>query len=152
VTLAGSTLTQAGKATFTFTSQGAYAGCTITFSSSNVSSVNATAVWTAGGADHMTCSFFPNPLPPNNTSTSTGQVVVRDVLGNTVTAGTYSVNFTRQSGSATTQLTSSPQNSSNGVVNFQVRANSTVGTDTYGPSLASGTLPGTNTTCTITIQ
>jgi hypothetical protein len=152
VTLANSTTTAAGKATFTFVSAGAYTGCTITFSATNVSSVNTTAVWTAGGADHLTCSFFPTPLPPNSTSTSTAQVLVRDGLGNTVTAGTYSVSFTRTLGTQTTQLTPSPQSTSNGVVNFQVRAGGTVGTDTYGPALASGSLPGTNTTCTITIQ
>ena len=152
VTLRASTTTSGGKATFAFSSAGAYSGCTITFSGTNVSSVNATAVWTPAGADHLACTFFPSPIPPNNTSISNGQVTVRDVFGNIVTTGTYSVSFTRISGTATTLQTASPQNTSGGYANFTVKAGSTIGTDTYGPALNSGSLPGSNTTCQIVVQ
>ncbi|HEV2249937.1 MAG TPA: hypothetical protein VGT60_05480 [Candidatus Limnocylindria bacterium] len=152
VTLRASTTTSAGKATFAFSSAGAYPSCTITFSSSNVSSVNTSTAWTPGGADHLACVFTPTPLPPDNTATSNGAVSVRDAFGNVITTGTYSVSFTRTSGTTTTLLTASPQTTSGGYANFTVRANTTTGTDTYGPAMASGSLPGSNTTCTIVVQ
>ena len=43
VILDSSTTTTSGKATFVFRSAGAYSGCTITFTRSGLSSVNATA-------------------------------------------------------------------------------------------------------------
>ena len=152
VTLANSTTTSAGKATFAFTSGGAYSGCTITFSNASVTSVNTIAVWTAAGADHLACVFFPTPIPPNGAAQSTGTVSVRDSLGNVITTGTFSVNLNRTLGTSTTQLTSSPQTTSGGFANFVVRAGTTTGTDTYLPSLSSGSLPGTNTGCSIQVQ
>jgi hypothetical protein len=152
VVLAQSTTTSSGKATFAFRSAGAYAGCTITFSRTNVSSVNTIAVWTSGGADHLACTFFPTPIPPNGAAQSTGTVSVRDSLSNVVSTGTYSVNFNRTAGTQTTLLTANPQTTSGGFANFAVRAGTTTGTDTYAPSLSSGTLPGANTSCAVQVQ
>ncbi len=154
VVVRASTTTSGGRATFVFSSAGAYSACTITFSTANVSSVNTTASWTAGGADHLACTLTPSPLPPNNTSIANGAVSVRDVFGNVVTTGTYSVLFTRMSGSANTTITAgaNPQNTSGGYANWTVKAGTVTGTDTYGPSLSSGSLPGANTSCQIVIQ
>jgi hypothetical protein len=147
-----STLTSAGKATFLFSSAGAYGGCTITFSSGGIASANTSAAWTAGSANHLGCIFSPTPIPPDNTAQSAGLVTVRDQFNNSLTTGTYQVNFARSTGSATTLLSSSPQTMNGGSVVFVVRSNSTVGSDTYVPSLAVGSLAGANTDCTIVVQ
>jgi hypothetical protein len=149
VILNTSTTTASGKATFAFISGGAYAGCTITFSFTGLTSVNTTAVWTAAGADHLACTFFPNPIIKDGSSQSTATVSVRDVFNNVITTGTYSVTFTRTAGANTTLLTSSPQTTSGGYANFVVKSGTTAGTDTYIPALSSGTLPGANTSCQI---
>jgi len=152
VTSRNTPITSAGKATFVFSSRGAYSNCTITFSSTSVSSVNTSAVWTPGGADHLACTFSPNPLPPDGTAQSAGVVSVRDAFGNTITSGSYSVNFLRTSGSATVQLTPNPQTMNGGFAVFSVRSTTSAGSDTYGPALASGSLPGASTSCSISVQ
>ena len=152
VSTASSTTTSGGKATFTFRSQGAYSGCSITFTSAGISSVTTNAVWNAGPANHLACTFSPNPIPPDNTATSGGVVSVVDSFGNVVTNGVYSVNFARISGSATVQVTAGPQNTNGGYATFIVRSSNSTGSDTYGPSLSSGSLSGSNTTCQITVQ
>jgi len=152
VTARNSPTTSAGKATFVFSSRGAYPNCTITFSSSGVTSVNVVAGWTAGGADHLACAFSPTPLPPDGNAQSAGLVTVRDAFGNQVSSGTYSVNFNRISGSVTVQQTPNPQSMNGGSVVFLVRSTTSTGSDTYGPALNSGTLPSAGTTCVITVQ
>jgi hypothetical protein len=154
VTVRATTTTTSGKATFALSSAGAYPQCTITFTSSNVSSVNANATWTPGGADHLACSLTPSPLPPDNAATANGAVTVRDAFNNIVTTGTYSVLFTRMSGTANTTIINgtNPQNTSGGYANWTVKSGTVVGTDTYGPSLSSGTLPGANTSCQLVIR
>jgi hypothetical protein len=146
------TTTASGRATLVFSSAGAYPQCTITFSAAGIASVNSTVTWNSGGADHLACVFFPTPIPPNSTSISSATVSVNDQFNNVVTTGVYSVSFGRVSGSATTLITSSPQNTSGGYVVFNVRSNTTTGSDTYGPALAQGSLPGSNTTCTVEVQ
>jgi hypothetical protein len=152
VTARGATTTSSGLATLVFSSAGAYPQCTITIQSAGIQSVNAVTTWNPGGADHLACVFFPTPIPPNSTSISSATVSVNDPFNNVVTAGTYSVSFARVTGTQTTLLTSSPQNTSGGYAVFNVRSNATTGTDTYGPAMASGSLPGSNTTCTVTVQ
>lgn len=155
VTLRGSTTTSAGKATLVFSSAGAYPSCTITFGSSGIASVNATAVWNAGGADHFACAFSPNPIVADGASQSAGTVSVRDQNNNVVTTGTYSVLFSKLAGNANTVLlntTPNPQNTSGGYATFWVRSSTTVGTDTYGPSPSGFTFPGTNTSCSLQVQ
>ncbi|MDE3102062.1 MAG: hypothetical protein KGJ98_07475 [Chloroflexota bacterium] len=131
-----------GQAVFTFTSDGAYTGCAVTFTASGLSSASTTMVFTAGSADHLGCTFSPNPIIDDGSSTSAALVYVKDQVGNNLLSGSYSVNLTYQSGSGvTTLLTSNPQTMSSGVATFQVRSTTAVGTDTYKPSLASGSLP-----------
>jgi hypothetical protein len=149
------TTTAAGRATSTFSSAGAYSACTITFTSSNVSSVNTTAVWTAGGADHLACALTPTSLPPNGTSIASGVVSVRDVNGNVVSAGQYSVLFTRQPGSTSNSSITqgaNPQNTSGGYANWTVTAGTSVGTDTYAGSLNGGSLPNVSPTTSCQLQ
>jgi adhesin/invasin len=153
VTLSDSTTTSGGSATIDLKSAGAYPNCRITFSSGTLTGTSTTATWTGGAADHLACSFSPNPIPPDNTAISVGTVSVRDSAGNVVN-GSYSVNFSRTGGGGvTSQQTANPQTTTNGLAYFTVKANTSTGTDTYTPSIASGsTLPGTNTSCTITVQ
>src|SRR5581483_238617 len=144
-----------GKATFVFSSAGAYSACSITFAAAGLSSVNATAVWNAGGADHLGCVFTPSPIVADGASQSSAIVSVRDSLGNVMNTGTYSVTFSRTSGSSTTLQTSqtpSPQNTSNGTAVFIVRSTTSAGTDAYTPGLNSGSLPAPATSCTIVVQ
>ena len=131
-----------GIATFTFSSAGAYSGCTITYTSTNLTSTTSTEVWTAGSADHLTCSFSPARIVDDGASTSTATVRVKDTLGNTVTSGSYSVTFSRTGGSATTLLTSNPQTTSGGSTTFTVQSKlGTTGTDTYRGDQTSGNTP-----------
>lgn len=147
-----STTTSGGLATFAIASAGAYTGCNITFSASGIQGVNATAVWTAGGVDHLACSFSPTPIVSDGASTSSGAVRVSDINGNTVTSGSFSVNFSRTSGSATTQLTASPQSTSAGIAYFVVKSQTGIsGTDTYTPAIASGTAI-TATSCSVQVN
>lgn len=146
-----------GRATFAFTSAGAYSACSVTFSNASVTSTTATLTWTAGGADHLTCSFSPIAIINDGSSTSTATVKVRDVLGNTVSTGSYSVTFSRNSGTSTTLLTSNPQTTSGGSTTFTVRSTTTPGTDNYGPAITSGSTPTlplavANGTCNISVQ
>jgi adhesin/invasin len=155
--------TSSGRSTFAFSSQGAYSACSVTFSAmagtppSALTSVTTTMTWTAGGADHLNCSFSPRTIVSDGSSTSAGTVRVRDVNGNTVTTGNYSISFSGTS-TATTQVTSSPQTSSNGSAVFTVKSIALAnGTDTYTPSITSGSSPtlplvAPNTTCQITAQ
>jgi hypothetical protein len=142
-----------GVATFAIKSPGAYAGCQITFNSSGLIGVSTTAVWTGGGADHLACTFAPNPIVADGASVSTGTVSVRDSANNIV-AGTYSVNFFRTAGGGSTNLiTTNPQTTNSGYAYFNVQSTHSVGTDTYTPSIASGaTLAGVNQSCTIQVQ
>ena len=147
------TNTSSGKATFAISSAGAYNACAITFSSSGLNSVTTTAQWTAGGADHLACTFSPNPIVADGSSSSAGTVSVRDQFGNVVSVGSYNVSFQRTGGSGvTTLLSSSPQNPGSGLATFTVRSSTTAGTDTYTPVLNSGTLPHAATTCDISEQ
>jgi hypothetical protein len=153
-TLSEATTTSGGSATLVFKSAGAYPSCRITLTSGTLSGTSTTATWTGGSADHLTCSFSPNPIPPNGTTVSVGTVAVRDSAGNIVTNGSFSVSFSRTTG-ATTSYNSSqnPQTTSGGFAYFTVQAGTTTGTDTYTPTIASGTsLPGTNTGCQIGVQ
>jgi len=156
-TVATTDTASSGRTTFAFTSKGAYSACSVTFSSTGLTSVTTTMTWTAGGADHLNCSFSPRTIVSDGSSTSNGTVRVRDVNGNTVTTGSYSISFSGTS-TATTQVTSSPQTSSNGSAVFTVKSiNLANGTDTYTPSITSGSSPtlplvAPNTTCQITAQ
>jgi hypothetical protein len=157
VTLADSTTTSSGTATLDFKSAGAYPNCRITFSSSSLTGTSTTGTWTPGAADHLSCNFSPNPIPPDNASVSVGTVAVKDSVGNVVTTGTYSVNFSRTGGPGVTlQQTTNPQSTTSGYAYFTVRSNvstnTATGTDTYTPALASGTLPGANTSCSVAVQ
>ena len=147
-----STTTSGGLATFAIKSQGAYAGCNITFAASGLQGVNALAAWTAGGVDHLACTFAPTPIVSDGASTSTASVTASDILGNTVTGGSFSVNLSRSAGSTTTQLTTNPQSTNAGIAYFVVKSQSAVsGTDTYTPSIASGTsLPATG--CSVRVN
>jgi adhesin/invasin len=151
-TVRASTATSGGIATFAISSTGAYPGCTITFASSGIQGVNTTAVWTAGGVTHLSCSFSPSPIVSDGSSTSTATVTAADANNNTVTNGSYSINFSRTGGSATTQLTTSPQPTSSGVAYFVVKSQLGIsGSDTYTPSIASGTaLPATS--CQVSVN
>jgi hypothetical protein len=151
--LSDSTTTSNGLATLVFKSPGAYPNCRITFQSGSLTGNSATVTWTGGGADHLACSFSPNPIPPDNSSVSIGTVTVRDQAGNVVN-GSYSVNFSRTGGGGVTSLqTANPQTTSNGYAYFTVKSNTSTGTDTYTPAIASGpALPGANTSCDITVQ
>jgi adhesin/invasin len=146
-----------GRATFAFNSAGAYSGCSVTFSSPNLTSVTTTMVWTAGGADHLTCAFSPIAIVNDASSTSNATVRVRDQLGNTVTTGSYSVTFSRNSGTSTTLLTSNPQTTSGGSTTYTVKSTTTTGTDNYGAAITSGSTPTlplvvANGTCNISVQ
>lgn len=157
VVIAASGTTSNGQAVFQFTSNGAYTGCTVTFTASGLSSTTAAIVFTPGAADHLGCTFSPSTINDDGSSTSVGLVRVRDQSNNDLTTGSYSVTFSRSSGSgATTLLTSSPQTMTNGVVTFLVRsvASGTTGTDTYTPALYTGTLPNVvaNTTCQSVVE
>ena len=139
--------TSSGRSTFAFTSRGAYSACSVTFSAlagtppSALTSVTTTMTWTAGGADHLTCSFSPQAIINDGSSTSNGTVKVRDTLGNTVSTGSYSVTFTRTGGTSTTLLTSNPQTTANGAAAFTVKSTTTAGTDTYRGDITSGSSP-----------
>jgi hypothetical protein len=154
----------AGRATFTFTSNGSYSGCTITYTSTGLTSATSTEVWTAGGADHLSCAFSPKYIVSDGSSTSTATVRVRDQLGNSVSSGSYSVTFSQTghvgtpAGSSTTLITSSPQTTTNGSTSFTVRSVSGAnGTDTFSPTITSGSSPTlplvvANGTCSVTAQ
>jgi hypothetical protein len=150
--VAQSTTTTAGKATFAIRSGGAYSACVITFSSTSVASANTTVQWTAGGADHLGCSFTPPTITADGASQSSGIVSVQDVAGNPVSSGAYGVRFDHSSGNSTVLITSSTQTTSNGFATFVVRSTTTVGSDLYTPSLTSGSLPHAATSCTIGVQ
>ncbi len=135
-----STTTSGGLATFAIRSAGAYSSCNITFAATGVSGVNTTAVWTPGGVTQLTCAFSPTPIVSDGSSQSTGAVTAADANGNAVSSGTFSDNFSRTSGAATSQITTSPQTTTAGVAYFIVKSQIGVsGTDTYTPSISSGT-------------
>ena len=147
-----STTTSGGLATFAIASPGAYAGCNVTFSASGIQGVNATAVWTPGGVDHLACTFTPTPIVSDGSSTSTAAVTASDINNNTVTSGSFSVNLSRTAGSATHQLTTNPQPTTSGIAYFVVKSQAGIsGTDTYTPSIASGTsIPATS--CSVQVN
>ena len=141
-------------ARFVFKSTFATAGCTVTFTDGSlVSSTTATIVFTAGGPAGVACAFSPAYIVSDGSSTSIGTVSMVDGQKNLATQGTFSVSFSRTSGSSTTLLTSSPQNTSNGVASFTVRSSTSqvTSTDTY---TATTTVAGTSQsgTCNITQQ
>ncbi|HEV2250640.1 MAG TPA: hypothetical protein VGT60_09045 [Candidatus Limnocylindria bacterium] len=172
----GTDTTSSGRATFTFSSAGAYSACSVTFSATGISSATTTMTWTAGGADHLTCSFSPLAIINDGSSTSNATVRVKDALGNTVSTGSYSVTFTRtaqtNASGSTTLLTSNPQTTSNGSTTFTVRSTANLGTDTYRGDITSGSSPilpltaggsnsggaagtfaaGSNGTCNVSVQ
>jgi adhesin/invasin len=154
----GTTPSTAGRATFTFTSLTATTGCTVTFtpggSLAGVSTTTTSVVFTPGAATKLICSFTPASIFADGSSTSTASVKVADANDNPTNAGTYSISFSKTSGTAgTVLLTSSPQNTTNGVATFTVRSTSgTLGTDTY---TATGTVVGTTTssaTCNVSTK
>lgn len=162
----GTGATTAGRASFSFGSTASTSGCSITFSDgTNVSSASGTIAFNAGSAAGVACTFSPNPIANDGSAQSTATVRIVDQFGNATNSGTYSVQFsktssTASSGAATTLLTSSPQNTSNGTATFTVRSAApttgstagTLGTDTYTAStLVTGTTNSTNT-CPITTQ
>jgi adhesin/invasin len=148
-----------GRTTFAFTSRGAYSACSVTFSATGLTSVTTTMTWTPGGADHLSCSFSPIAIVNDGSSTSNATVKVRDSLNNSVSTGSYSVTFTRTAqtnvSGSTTLLTSNPQTTSGGSATYTVKSTANLGTDTYTPTITSGsspTLTGTNTSCPISVQ
>jgi hypothetical protein len=148
----GFTSTIAGKATFAFSSAGAYTSCTVNFSATNLVGVGATMTWTPAIADHLTCTFVPDTMVSGTFPTVTGTVYVRDALGNVVPTGTYSVALVRTSGNTTTLATGGSQYTTAGSAQFTLfRQGTNTGVDVYAPALGSGTLPqqSPNTSCTI---
>jgi len=152
----GTTTTSAGQATFTFSSTAATGGCTLSFSDTTAPAVNgvtAAVVFNPGAAAGLACSFSPNPIAADGAATSAGTVAVTDANGNATNSGTYSVSLTRTSGTATTLLTSSPQTTSGGGVNFAVQSIARhPGADTYQASGTIGSTAATSAPCTITTQ
>jgi len=143
-----------GGVTFAFTSTGAYSGCLVTFTATGLASTTATLVWTAGSPDHLSCKFAPANIPADSSATSVATVRVRDSLGNSTGTGTYSVTFTG-GGASETLLTANPQTTSAGTTSFTVRSTAVQGTDTWTPTITSGsspTLSGTNVSCPISVQ
>src|SRR2546428_8480280 len=107
----------------------------------------------AGPADHLTCFFSPPLIIADGAALSTATVRVRDVLGNRVSTGSYSVTLELRStttpGGSTTLVTTNPQLTVNGSAKFPVRATTTTGLDTYAPSITPGsspTLPNSHST------
>ncbi|MBU6422487.1 MAG: hypothetical protein KGQ88_00460, partial [Chloroflexi bacterium] len=152
VVTASSGATTQGAAQFLFTSNGAYTGCVVTFTSSGLSGTSATIVFNPGAADHLGCTFSPTSIAASGGTTAVGLVNVEDQLNNNVNAGTFSVNFSGSGSGATSLQTTNPQTMSSGVATYIVKATGTVGTDTYTPSISSGgTLPTVvaNQTCQI---
>jgi hypothetical protein len=144
----------AGRATFLFTSRGAYVACNITFSGSGLSGTNTTVAWTPQAADHLACVFTPASIFNDNTATSTADVAARDPLGNVVTGTNYSVTFSRQSGSSTVLVTASPQTMFGGHAYFTVRSTTTNGSDLYVPQIApgGGALPNAPVSCSVLVH
>jgi adhesin/invasin len=152
----GTTTTTAGQTSFTFSSSAATAGCMLSFSDTtapSVAGVNATIVFNAGAAAGLACSFSPDPIVADGASTSAGTVLVTDANGDPTNSGVYSVSFTRVSGTSTTLVTTSPQNTSGGTVSFTVRSIAgRTGSDGYQASGTVGSTAATSTPCTITTQ
>jgi hypothetical protein len=154
VVISVSPATSGGQAEFEFTSNGAYSACLVSFTASGITGASATIVFTPGSADHLGCTFSPSTITANGSSTSVALVRLKDQSGNDISVGSYSVQLARSSGSYTTLVTANPQTMSNGLATFTVQSTTTIGTDTYTPSLYTGTLPTvvSNTTCTIVTQ
>jgi len=145
----------AGRATFLFTSAGAYEGCRLLFTSPGLTSASAIAAWTPAPADHLQCILSPNVVTASSGAISVGTVTVRDVFGNLVTAGTYSITFIRTSGSFMTLVTSSVQYSANGFASFSLKPGTSTGTDVWAPALGAGSLPNVaaaTPSCMVTVQ
>jgi hypothetical protein len=142
---------------FVFRSTYATPGCTVTFSDGGtVSSTTATIVFTAGGPANVACAFSPAYIINDGSSTSIATVSMVDGQNNLSAAGTFSVGFTKSTGTAnTTLLTTSPQNTSNGIATFSVKSGTVAGvnTDTYTASttIVSGGTASTGT-CKLTTQ
>jgi hypothetical protein len=147
-----------GRATFTFSSIGAYPACLATFSATGVTGTNANIRFEPAPPDHLSCAFVPTAILNNGISLTTGSVRLRDAFNNYVTnAGPYSITFLRSNGSSTTIVTPSPQLTSAGVAAFSIRSTQVVGGDIYNATLTTGTLPslvnaGSVVTCSISVQ
>lgn len=141
----------AGRAFFEFTSNKATAGCTITFTDgAGVSTTTATIAFTAGPANGLACSFSPNDIPANGSSTSIGTVKVVDQQSNATGSGSFSTSFSKTTDQgATTLQTSSPQTMVNGSAQFTVKSTTTPGTDTYTASAQVTGSTASTTTCQI---
>lgn len=152
--LRASSVESGGKATFVFSSAGAYSNCAITFTSSGVAGVSTAVAWNPGSANHLACTFAPNPIAADGASESAGLVTVRDTFNNNVNAGSYQVSFTRIAGpGVTVQRTSSPQTMIAGSVVFYVRSTTNAGSDTYrADTFVPNALPGNSTSCAIQVQ
>ena len=154
----------AGVAKFTFTSTFATSGCTVKFSSGTLSTASATIVFTPGGAVGVACKFSPGRIAPDGSSVSIATVAIVDKNNNAVGSGTYSTTFAfytytagttggvaSAAGPYTTQVTLSPQNTTNGSAPYTVQSKKTtgansseiVGTDTYS---ATATINGATVT------
>jgi adhesin/invasin len=152
------TPSSAGRVTFTFTTATSTTGCTVTFTpggtiATGVSATTATLVFNPGPAAGVACSFSPNPIFGDGSSTSTASVKIVDANGNGTGTGSISVTFAKNGGgtAGTTLLTTSPQTTVNGVATFTVKsAAATFGTDTYTATgtVGTGAQPKTNT-CSI---
>jgi hypothetical protein len=154
VTQAAFTGEVAGRATFAFRSQGSYAACVITFSSSGLSGTNGSFTWTGGGADHLACTLLPVSIANDGASQANGEVTARDASNNIVTGSNFTVIFSRTAGNSTVLVGSNQQTMVNGFANFTVRSTQTAGSDTYIPSMGFGgpALPHQPTPCQVTVH
>ena len=150
------TTANAGRATFTFASTAATTGCTISLSDTTAPSVTGTTasiVFNPGPAAGLSCSFSPSPIAADGASTSTATVKVTDASGNPTNTGTYSVSFSKLSGSSTMPLNNSSGNTTNGSVSFVVRSVAGApGSDQYQASATIGSGTATSAPCTIITQ
>lgn len=151
-------LANQGRATFTLRSDGAYAGCIVTFNSASLTGTNTSVRFDPGAPDHLTCTFAPTAILSDGISVATATVRVRDALNNTVTAGgPWSITFSRAAGSSTSMVTSNPQLTVAGVANFTVRSSTTLGVDSYNASVTAATQPTlpnptTQQVCSVSVQ
>jgi len=155
-TLSALAVASQGQATLNFQSNGAYAGCAVSFSSTGLTGTGTTIVFTPGSPDRLSCAFTPTAILNLSSSVATATVQVRDVNGNAVTTGSpYRITFTRASGVSTAPVTSSPQPTVRGAASFTVRSTAEVGVDVFSAAITSGsqpTLPSPTTTCAISVQ
>ncbi|MDE3102053.1 MAG: hypothetical protein KGJ98_07430 [Chloroflexota bacterium] len=169
VTNSGNVTTSNGIAKFVYSSTFATSGCTITYSGNNssgtaLSTASATIAFTPGAPTGIACKFSPAYIVNDGSSTSLATVSIVDTNLNATNSGSYSVTFSKSTDNgATTQLTASPQTTTNGVATFTVKSTTKAGTntDTYRASTTIGSTAVTTNTpanagggpdCAITVQ